>query len=192
MFPSRSKFRFQIAPSDRQLWAIGLVVVQWSQVEMFMTVVAHGLTEDDPAARAEYNDTPNMKIRHRLLRALTEAKVMEPWRAELLRLVDRIGQTQQERDRIVHGNWEAQGGSLPHDPVANKVFSWQKPRPAFDWKLTYQTIIEVARKIDAISADLFEFMLRAHGGPTVEASGEKHFLSSDALKRISRKPGPSP
>ena len=38
---ARKKLRFQITPSDGQLWAIGMVAVQWTAIESFITVFAH-------------------------------------------------------------------------------------------------------------------------------------------------------
>jgi hypothetical protein len=42
---ARKKFNFNVAPSDRQLWAIGMVIVQWTSIEQ-MVKVPVGLVND--------------------------------------------------------------------------------------------------------------------------------------------------
>lgn len=61
---SRKRFRFQVTPSDRQLWAIGMVAVQWTNLEAHLKVIAHALYADDTAARGEFDKT--LVFRHRL------------------------------------------------------------------------------------------------------------------------------
>ena len=184
LFTARKKFRFQIAPSDRQLWAIGMVAVQWSQLEMWMTVFVNGLTEDDLPARDQFTQTIAFKTRHRQFRALVEGKTLEPYRTSLLAIIDRIAETQQMRDRIIHGTWGS-GEAAPNNPLessATHVFSWQqKPRAPFEWKLTYGQIVETALRIDEIVSAMFEFLLNTAGRP-------QHFSTAETLQQIQRKP----
>ncbi|MBR0735172.1 hypothetical protein JQ636_38365 [Bradyrhizobium japonicum] len=36
---ARKKFQFNVTPSDRQLWAIGMVIVQWTSIEQMVKVL---------------------------------------------------------------------------------------------------------------------------------------------------------
>jgi hypothetical protein len=111
---------------------------------------------------------------------LVEGLITEPWRTELLAIIQATSGMQQERDRIVHGTWgrDERQYSTP-DKV--EVFNWTGPKRRFDWMLTYADIRNVARKIDKINKAYFELLLNAAGQPET-------FLVSDALKRISRRP----
>jgi hypothetical protein len=181
------KFAAGSVLSDRQLQAIGLVCVEWSMIEFHMHAIASALTTDGSPEREEYLKMLVFRHRLRLLRGLVEAKIIEPWRSDLLSTLSRIGETAQERDRIVHGVWGGPPISVPFDPVnlpeAEKAMDL-RARPHFQWKLTYGGIMDVVRKLDYINVTLLNFQIKANGGAP--------FTTASALQRISRKPDQSP
>jgi hypothetical protein len=186
MFPSRKKFKFQVTPSDRQLWAIGMVAVQWSLLEGHIKALAHGLFGDDAAARGEFDQKLVFRQRLRITRDRIDQKVMNPFRADLVTIIDRIGSIAQERDKIIHGTWSSdqppppEPDNPPTSHEATHVFGTVNPKPAFDWKLSHERILEAAHKIDGVSFELLDYLATIAGKPP-------QFLMSDALKRILRK-----
>lgn len=148
MLPSKDKFKFQVAPSDRQLWAIGLVVVTWTHIEQLIQVVAHSLTTETSPERIEFNQTRAFKLRLDQVKAIIEAELRPPYRETFLNLVAETRITQDLRDKIVHNSW---GGGGTDGSDARGVFNWSKPRPAFDWKLDFGGIKAVAVRIDALA-----------------------------------------
>jgi hypothetical protein len=189
MLPSRKKFRFQAVPSDRQLWAIGMVAVQWSLLEGHIKGVAHGLYGVDAASRDEFDQTLVFRHRLRMVRDLISNKIMEPFRTDLLAIIDRVGSIAQERDKIIHGTWSStqppppQPDDPPPSHEATHVSGTAKPKPAFEWKLNYERILETALKIDGVTFDLMNYLAHVVGRP-------RQFLMSEALRRISRNPHP--
>ena len=184
---SRKKFRFQIAAGDRQLWAIGMVTAQWVSLDFSMKSVAHGLFGADEESRKAYDDMLVFRQRLRRLRELIDCRVIAPHRAELLRIIDQIGSIAQERDRLVHGIWSSDQSppAQPDEPTENDqathVSSLGKPKPQFKWRITYDRIVETAKKIDEAHFRLLDYLARAAGKPL-------EFRMSDALFRISRQP----
>ena len=88
-FPSRNRFDFNPATSDRQLWAIGMVVVQWGMLEFIIEQQICDAIQGHPDLTAEYKKLRNFKQTVDLLQRLVELK-NEPTRSIALRLVQRI------------------------------------------------------------------------------------------------------
>ncbi len=178
----RKKFKFQVAPSDKQLMAIGLVSAQWSIIERNLTTIAHGLYGDDTKARSEYDRMQNFRKRLRTVRDLVAARVAEPYRIHMLAHVDKIGSIVTERDKIIHGLWgsddpPAEDPSTNHN--ATHAFNLGGHKPDYNWRLSYDAIMRVALKIDALAFELYNNLASVMGYP-------KQFLMSDALRKISR------
>jgi hypothetical protein len=186
---ARKKFRFRMPISNRQLRAIGMVAVQWSLLEGHIKGLAHGLYGDDGTGRAEFDQMVVFKLRHRMMRDLIDRKIMEPFRTDLLGIVDSMGSLAGERDKIIHGTWSStqppppDADAPPPSLEATHVFGTAKPKRAFDWALNYERILDTALKIDAVSFDLMNYLAHVAGKPN-------QFLMSDALRRILRKPNP--
>jgi hypothetical protein len=151
MFPSRKKFRFHITPSDRQLWAIGIVAVTWTLLDNLLQVSASALAGDDKAIKEQYDSVRSFKIRIDILKDLIETRMREPFRQQFLDLVTEIKNAQVLRDRIIHGSWGDNGRLLIDDPEARGAFNWLQPHPPFDWKLDYGKIKEVAERVDDLA-----------------------------------------
>lgn len=189
MFTSaaRQKFRFQVTPSDRQLWAIGMVAVQWGAIEQFVKVFVHGLTNPDDAkdpARKLFDSTRPMHMRLSQWTTLTTERMNAPWRERLLPLINETRQVQDLRDKIMHGAWDDNERSGPFDPRdAHGVFSWGQPRSPFSWKLTYGDILKVALRMEQLQVNLIAFCVDAG-----DKSLGQNPNCGDALRRISNIP----
>ena len=151
---ARKKFRMDVAPSDRQLWAIGMVCVQWSSIESLVKVFVHALTDvDDPddPDRKRFDATRAMATRLDQWQELTAERVQPPWAAQLLALINETRQLQDLRDKIIHGAWsDKENSNLPPSGEAHGAFSWGRPGKPFSWKLTYGEIVAVAQRMDAL------------------------------------------
>jgi hypothetical protein len=170
MFPNRKKFKFQITPTDRQLWAIGVVATTWTLLDNHLQLSAETIAGHGNAECEQYQATRSFKIRLDLLKALMEARVKLPHKDNFLKLIIEIKDAQLQRDRIIHGAWgEKEYGS------GSEAFNWMKPHPKFQWKLDFGSIKKVAVLIDDLA---FRWQMEVISGE----SGD-NILMSDALKR---------
>jgi len=184
---ARKKFRFQVTPSDRQLWAIGMVVVQWTAIETFIMIYAHALTDANTPEREEFDKTRAMDLRFDQVEDLVRQKVIPQWRERLLTLLNEARQVKELRDKIIHGIWGGKQNSPVAPPEAHGPFRFGKPNVAFSWKLNYGDILKVAKRIDELQFQLLDFCFAANG-PVPKGQG---VILSDALKRIQHKPNPA-
>lgn len=152
----------QVVPTDRQLWAIGMVAVQWSGLELSVRMFVYGLTATDQPARGRFDATQNTKRRLDQFYALVDERMMEPPRTNLLALIDRIRGVQAERDKIIHGAWESNPVNY-QDPDWARSFGLANPKPPYEWKLTFAKINDVARKIDGLNYELMAGILSLGG-----------------------------
>ena len=180
----RRDLPFDVVPTDRQLWAIGLVVTQWSSLELMIQILGHALTEKDSPERTEFDSSLRFKRRLRQLRILVETRIMEPWNSEILHVLTEIGSIQNERDKIVHHSFGQSENQL-ETPNRVTLDDYRPGRVNYGWKLDYNTIRNVAIKIADLNQKLFEIPLRAAGRP-------KSFLLGDALRRITRSQSKNP
>ena len=182
MITARNKLRFQIAPGDRQVWAIGMVAIQWTLIEKWITTFGIGITEvtGEKAAREQFDITRAFNMRLDQVEALCERHLQPATWATLRAIFLRIKDAKVQRDRIIHGAWSG-------TPTGTKlsVFSWEKPQHAFEWKLDYGGTLKVVKLIDDLAHQLFLFMLSNKGEMTTE------FTLQDALRHTLRKPDPS-
>ncbi len=156
MIVSRKGFYFNVPPGDRQLWAIGMVVVQWSALENLLTGVANGILANDENARKIYEETRVTKLRLDMLHTHVDQRVVDPARERLIGIIGRAKEMQAERDKIVHGAWTA---PFEDEPEHASAFSFGGARRPFEWKLTFGRLVEIARKIDKLQADLLQIIM---------------------------------
>ena len=186
---ARKKFRFSVTPSDRQLWAIGMVIVQWSSIEQMVKIFVHAFTnEDDPSdpVRKVFDSTRSMSIRLDQWEELAKQHIQQSWLQPMLALINESRQVQDMRDKIVHGVWSDKENAQVMSSDAHGPFSWGKPGHPFSWKLDYNGILQVALRIDRLHAEMFQFVLKASG---VGNSGAD-FMLGTALRRIQNAPSP--
>lgn len=175
MFPSRAKFKFQIVPSDRQLWAIGLVVVSWTLIEQTMQMIAYGLSAENSEERNQFDQNRAFKKRLDLLEDMIKAEMRSPYREAFLALLAETRNAQDLRDKIVHNTW---GGDGHQGGDARGVFNWSKPNPIFDWKLDFGGIKAVATRIDQLGYSWQMAIIEDEYGSNI--------LMSEALQRKRR------
>lgn len=180
---ARKKFQFNVTPSDRQLWAIGMVIVQWTSIEQTVKVFVHAFTDendpDDPIRR-KFDATRSMQLRLDLWAELTNERIQPSWRTPLHDLINKTRQIQDMRDKIVHGTWSDKENAQTVLQEAHGPFSWGKPGHAFSWKLDYQGILNVALRIDSLHKEMFDFAFRANG----QTQGREWFMLGQALRKI--------
>ncbi len=163
MYPSRKKFRAQVVPTDPELWAIGMIIVQWSNVEMLSEAFISGLTDEGSQERKEFQATWSASVKLEQLNSLAKKRLLEPWRTEIVGLLADIRSMKDVRDRIVHGSWGGPTGDVrfPTSATAEEkthLFSWSKPNPFFSQRLNFGKLMEIAYKIEAIQLRIHDFM----------------------------------
>jgi len=190
MLPSRRKeLRFQLPPSNNELWAIGVVAVQWTHIEMYMLGFVHALIPDSSAPERQVFDTTRaFDQRIDQWEVLIRRDIAEPHASNLLAVTQRIKNAQQMRDRIMHSTWSGKLTPDNEDLQARGVFNWSKPHARFEWNLDFGKLMYVARTLDAILIDILE----KTGWTQLSATRPNQFTTlGDALQRIRRIPNPS-
>lgn len=187
---ARKRFRFDVAPSDSQLWAIGMMISQWTALEQAIKVFAHAMTDeddrDDPD-RKLFDSTRPMQRRIQQWEDLVKARMRSPKREQLLEIINQIKQVEDQRDKIVHGTWSGKENTDAVSDSARGVFSWGNPGPKFSWKLSYDDILKVALRIDQLHGALFDFAIQI-----TRSSGVAQFRVGEALRSVSMIPKKSP
>jgi hypothetical protein len=179
----RKKFRSDVTPSDRQLWAIGMVVVRWTLIEQYVTAYVHSFTNGNDAndtVRRRFDSTRAMQSRLDQWEELSRKNLQAGWLRPMLDLINEVRQLLDMRDKIVHGTWSDKENATMIAPEAHGPFSWGNPGHPFSWRLDYHGILNVALRMDRLQGAMFDFVLKASG---VGNSG-KDFTISSALKRI--------
>jgi hypothetical protein len=177
MITARNKLRFQIAPGDRQVWAIGMVAIQWTLIEKWISTFGIGLTEiaGDKAAREQFDQTRAFSLRLEQVETLAELH-LQPTTWTILRAIFlRIKDAKLQRDRIIHGAW-----SGTPDGAKVSTFNWEKPQHGFEWKLDYAGVLKVVRVIDDLAHSLFLFVINNGGGK------KDNITLQDALRHTRR------
>jgi hypothetical protein len=109
VFPSRHLFSHVPAVPDRQLWAIGMIVVQWGMAEFIRETAVANLIADDEALKGEFKNLRNSEQKTKLWKREVAQKVNEPTRSLQLGLITRYEALNENRDQIIHRLW---GGGM--------------------------------------------------------------------------------
>jgi len=105
MYPDRKKkFQMDVIPTDPELWAIGMIVVKWSQIEGFASSLICGLADEGSPELHQFQTTWSGSDRLDQLRDLITQRIMSPWKEEFLNLIIEVRQVQDMRDKNVHGS----------------------------------------------------------------------------------------
>jgi hypothetical protein len=167
-YPSRNQFPTQPGVPDKQLWAIGMVVVQWSAVEWFMDMSTRQLIGDDQAVLAEYEKVRGFQLKLAFWKAQLELKGKDPARSNFLALIPRMQALSTQRDEVVHRLWgggmegtspaaagleTTEGGLLPKP---GEKFKGKPPRIPFSWKASFIRLRRMAMEMSALNRDLFQ------------------------------------
>jgi hypothetical protein len=90
---------------DRQLWAIGMVVVQWGMTETLIDQEIRVLIADDLELQGQYQRIRNFQPVVDFFQDLVERQLTEPLRAKALELITRVRNLSSQRDEIIHRLW---------------------------------------------------------------------------------------
>jgi hypothetical protein len=89
-FPSRRRYVYDPGIPDRQLWAIGMIVVQWSMTEWFVDMSTRNLIGNDPALLQALERQRNFQQELSFWEGQVKAKAKEPARSAFVALIPRI------------------------------------------------------------------------------------------------------
>jgi hypothetical protein len=160
-YPSRAALRFPYAPGvpDRQLWAIGMIVVQWSMTETLMFDDMQSLMGDNDALADQFSKLRNFRQRTDFWETLTAQAKVPPVRDVVITLIGRVRELKSQRDTATHGLWGGgmQGGSwAAGDMKSTDASILRKPlgKP-LKWHLTFSRARRLASDIAHLNRDLF-------------------------------------
>lgn len=178
MIVDRHRKSFQLEPmlTDRQLWALGMIVAQWSILEKLMDQHAKPLF--DEATLEIYNGTRSFAERRRLWLRSIKTMMREPHRSRYVEFVAKIAALQDLRDMYVHGIYG--GNNEPHQDYRHAGFVKNLSHvkgPGRTKPTQFSVMNKVARDISEISM-LILFTEKA----LIEQSGASSL--GDALRHI--------
>jgi hypothetical protein len=165
-FPSRNRLTYDPGIPDRQLWAIGMVIVQWSMTEYFIEMNTRHLIGDDQGVIEEYKKVRNFQQGLAFWKTQLELKSQDPFRTHLLNLIPRIQALSSQRDDVAHRLWggglegasrRAEGlpttdaGLMPNPGEKSKATEGLIP---FTWRADFQRLRRMATEISELNRDL--------------------------------------
>jgi hypothetical protein len=178
-FPSRNRFNYNPGVPDRQLWAIGMVVVQWGMTETIIQNQIQLFIGSEAGLIAEYAKVRNFRQTVDFLQRQIEHQSSEPFRTNALELLKRIRNLSSQRDEIIHRLW---GGGIQEDswnnpenyPTTDAALLRQagdKPKKTksqdatvnLSWRLTFSGVRKIAIEIATLNRDLFMLFLNPTG-----------------------------
>jgi hypothetical protein len=184
VYPSR---RFQDYPYDpgvpnRQLWALGMIIVQWGMTEFIIDGHTTYLIGNDQALREQRKEVRSAQQEVEFFRRVLETKLEEPKRSRALDLVTRIKNLNSQRDDVVHRLWGGglEGGRPPFENLKSADAALLKnpyePRNikaplagALVWKLDFARLRRMAREMAALHRDL---MMTLYDLPTGQSASQ--------------------
>jgi hypothetical protein len=168
-FPFRGHYVYDPGIPNRQLWAIGMIVVQWSMTEYFIDMSIRQLMEGDAALLAEYKKIRNFQQTVAFWEILIQSKAPSPYREHLTELIPVIKDLSSQRDQVVHRMWgggmeaaSPASDGLPTEDAAMmpdpgerfKTSARGGPIPP-KWRATFQRLRQMAVQIADLNRSLF-------------------------------------
>jgi hypothetical protein len=170
-YPSRNRFYYNPGVPDRQLWAIGMVAVQWGMTETLIEQQIHNFIHTDENLIAEYKKVRNFRETLNFFQTLIELKTEEPLRLNAQVFVGRIRNLASQRHDIMHRLW---GGGMPEDSWNNpgnlypetdaallrqqgdkpKKTKSEDGRANLHWQLTFNGIRKIATDLATLNRDI--------------------------------------
>jgi hypothetical protein len=169
IYPSRNHFPFDLAVPNRQLWAIGMIVAQWSMTEMIVDQHICQMIGDDLPLQEQLKRVRNAQEKIAFWKTTIELRLADPARARALELVSRVQQLNSQRDEVVHRAWgggmEASswsGGGAEETTEAallRKTGDKYKTksgdaRATLHWRLTFNRMRQMAVEMAILNRDL--------------------------------------
>jgi hypothetical protein len=167
-YPFRGRnFPFDPAVPNRQLWAIGMIVVQWSMTETVVEDNTRKLIAQADDLSTQYAELRGFQLRLAFWQRLVEQKVQEPTRTKILALIPRIQALSSQRDDVIHRlwggglestSWGAAGAGPTTDggmmPKANEVI--RSTSAPMRWHATFSRLKRMAQEMATLNRDLFQ------------------------------------
>jgi hypothetical protein len=171
VYPSRgSNYPFDPGVSNRQMWAIGMIVVQWSMTETIIEDNARSLITDDQSLLAEYRAIRNFQQRLAFWQTQVELKLQNPIKSQVLNLIPTIQALNSQRDEVVHRLWGGglestswgAGGASPTTDAGMLPTASENIKSAgapMRWRATFQRLRRMAQEMATLNRDLFQLLL---------------------------------
>jgi hypothetical protein len=169
VYPSRHHYPFNPGITDRQLWAIGMVVVQWSLTEMAIDQQIRNLIGPDEGLTTEYARHRNFQSKMDFWETQIELKLEEPTRSQHVALARRVRDLNSQRDEVIHrawgggmqaGSWNAGNHDSTDAALLRKTGDKQRSnhgdgRDNLSWRLGFSRLRQMAREMSALNGELF-------------------------------------
>jgi hypothetical protein len=180
-FPSRNRFNYNPGVPDRQLWAIGMVIVQWGMTETLIQNQIQTFIGSGDGLIAEYARVRNFRQTVDFLQTQIELQSEEPFRGSAIELLKRIRNLGAQRDEIVHRTWgggiqEGSWSNPENHPTTDAALLRQhgeKPKKTksqdatanLSWRLTFNGIRKIAVEMATLNRDLAMLFFNPVGVP---------------------------
>ncbi len=167
IYPARAPHKFPFDPGvpNKQLWAIGMIVVQWSMTEMIIESNSLLLIAGDADLLKEYRMRRNFQQRLVLWETLLELRGEEPAKSTARALIPTIQALSSQRDEVVHRSW---GGGMEGDAWSSggrgpttdggmmPKFGDKSPpdRAPMKWHATFLRLKRMAQEMATLNRDL--------------------------------------
>ena len=142
-YPSRHRYVMDPGIPNRQLWAIGMIVVQWSNIEWFIDMSTHQLVGDDKALLQEYKNLRNFKQSLAFWATLVERNTEDPYRSYMLAIIPRVQALSSQRDEVIHRLWgggmEAESPSMWRSRLGAQAILGASSRPLSVNPISFQS-----------------------------------------------------
>jgi hypothetical protein len=182
VFPTRNSLRFDPAIPNRQVWAVGMIVVQWAALEVFIDTHIRKLVGGDKQVMEICGRIRGFQQLSDFWREQIEMKTADPERSRLLEMVMRAKNYSSQRDDVVHRLWgggmdetsSAASGLPSHDGAlmaksGEQFKSSAKPgQMPFKWRASFQRLRQLAREIAALNRDLMFTLSPPHGEDQID------------------------
>jgi hypothetical protein len=170
-YPSRTRnYPFDPGVSNRQLWAIGMIVVQWSMTETIIANSTRQLIAQDEGLLEKYKALRNFQGRLEFWQAQIEMKMQDPTRAKVLALIPKIQALSSQRDEVVHRLWGGglestswgAGGAGPTTDAGMMPNPREKTKltgAPMKWHATFLRLKKMAQEMATLNRDLFQIIM---------------------------------
>jgi hypothetical protein len=164
IYPSRHNFVYKPGMPDRQLWALGMVMVQWGMTEFLVDLQIHKFMGDNPNLNSKFKRLRNFKQTTEFFQELVDLRLNGVKRQHATSLITRIKNLSSQRDEIVHRMWGGgMQGTGPGDPDTDAQLSikvGEKPsgkHPALRtirWRLDFAGLRKIALAMAELNRDM--------------------------------------
>jgi hypothetical protein len=173
-YPSRQRFPYNPGVPDKQLWAIGMVVVQWGMTEFLREQITFNVVANDESLIQKYSKLRHSNQKTAFWKDLVESKLQEPSRSKYLEFISRFEMLNNQRDDIIHRLWG--GGLQPstfgapdNAPVTDAALHRHRDetmktkstdaRANIRWRLTFVELRRIANNMAQLNRDIFASFL---------------------------------